>query len=315
MSSPPVITVSLNPAIDRIVEVPRFAVGEHQRGRLIARTPAGKSVNVSRALAILGVPGIAAGFIGRQELALFRDSLRADGVGSEFIPVDGITRENITIVDPAARVATHIRDAGFRVGAGDIDRLGRLLTRLCAKDRIVVFSGSTPEGLDARRFEDLLRVCMSAGARVAVDTSGPPLRAAARLPLWLIKPNVAELAELTGVAIASEPELLAAARAVARTVATVLVSRGEEGAVCLTGGEAVRGHVRVAPEQVRNTVGCGDCLLAGYIAGRLGSGSVHDAMRHAVAVAAAKVVSIEPGRFDPQRVSGYRRDARVETLA
>lgn len=312
--TPLVITVSLNPAIDRIVAVPRFAVGEHQRGRLLSRTPAGKAVNVSRGLAALGVRNIATGFIGEQEIELFARSLDPERVEAQFLSVAGTTRENITIMDPIAHVETHIRDAGFIVGEADRTRLSEQLASLCRRDSIVVFSGSVPEGISPAQFVELLEVCRSVGARVAVDTSGPPLRAAAELPLWFIKPNVLELGEIVGRPLRTEAELLAAGRTLAGHIANIVISRGEAGGLCLAAGSVRKGRVPLAPERVRNTVGCGDSLVAGYIAGRIKYEDIDEAYRYALAVATASAVGVEPCRFDMKDVEEFVAMAAVESV-
>ncbi len=310
--TPLVVTVSLNPAIDRIIEVPGFAVGAHQHGRLLSRTAAGKAVNVSRALALLGVRNLAAGFVGAGETAFFEGSLAGTGVETRFLAVPAATRENITLVDPVARVETHIRDTGFGVGADDGVRLEEQLRRTCRAGAVVVFSGSMPKGITAEAFGRLLRTCIDAKARVVVDTSGEALRTAVDLPLWLIKPNVEELGEIAGRPIASEAEIVAAGQRLAERIGMVIVSRGKAGAFCFASGSVLKGCIAVDPQRVGNTVGCGDCLLAGCIAGRLRSSNGQEAFRYALAVATAKAVSLEPGQFDPADVEVFFREAVVE---
>jgi 1-phosphofructokinase family hexose kinase len=312
--TPLVITVSLNPAIDRIMDVPDFAAGEHQRGRLISRTPAGKAVNVSRALATLGVRSIVTGFIGEQEVELFESSLDSSRVQTQFLPIAAPTRENITIVDPVAHTETHIRDAGFTINETNRLRLGKKLSLMCRADSIVVFSGSVPEGIGPEQFVDLLEICISAGARVVVDTSGEPLRTAASLPLWLMKPNTAELGEITGRPLATEEELLAAGHELSRRVKTVIVSRGEAGGLCFVSGSVLKGHVQLDPARVRNTVGCGDSLLAGFIAGRLLHNDIRESYRYALAVATASAVGLEPCRFAMKDVEEFVPQAVVEPV-
>src|SRR5512135_1158324 len=96
-----IIVVSLNPAVDRVIEVPGFTLGAHQTGREIRRLAAGKGMNVAHVLSRLGVPSVATGFLGEQNRAIFADALKADGVADEFLTLPGRTRENITITDPA----------------------------------------------------------------------------------------------------------------------------------------------------------------------------------------------------------------------
>lgn len=308
------ITVSLNPAIDRILEVPDFAVGAHQRGRLLSRTPAGKGVNVSRALAALGVRSIATGFVGAPDLELFESSLDPVRVQSQFLVVDAATRENITIVDPVGHVETHIRDVGFTIGVADRLRLSKKLSLMCRPEGIVAFSGSVPEGISPAQFAEMIEICLAAGAKVAVDTSGPALQAAARLPLWLIKPNLAELREITGQPLETEADILAAGRELSAHIRTVIVTRGAEPGYCFVSGSALRGRVEVEPERVRNTVGAGDSLVAGFIAAQLRSDDIRESYRQALAVATASAVSLQPGAFAIEDVEDFLFRAIVEPV-
>ncbi|MBN1491902.1 MAG: 1-phosphofructokinase family hexose kinase [Phycisphaerae bacterium] len=309
-----VITVSLNPAIDRILEVPRLRLGAHQRGRLISRTPAGKAVNVSRALAVLGVRNVATGFLGKDEVELFENSLDTARIQPQFLPVDGTTRENVTLIDPVSHMETHIRDIGFAISEKDRIRLGKKLHLMSRPGSVVVFSGSVPDGISPPQFAELLQVCISAGAHVVVDTSGPPLQAAAELPIWLLKPNVGELAEIAGRPLTTDAEVLAAGLEVARRATTVVVSRGEAGGFCFVAGSALKGHVAIRQDRVRNTVGCGDCLLAGFIAARVQGHDIRESYRHALAVATAAAISVEPSHFLRQDVEEFLAVASVDPI-
>lgn len=309
-----VITVSLNPAIDRILEVPRLKLGAHQRGRLIARLPAGKAVNVSRALALLGVANVATGFVGEEDLDRFERSFDETHVRPQFLTLPGATRENVTLIDPVNHVETHIRDIGLAVGDKDKNRLARKLGLLCRAGSVVVFSGSMPEGFVADDFVKLIEICLSAKARVAVDTSGPALRAAAKMPLWLLKPNAAELEEIAERPLPTEADLIAAGRELSAGIETVLVSRGSEGGLCFVDGAVLKGQVDVRPDRIRNTVGCGDCLLAGFIAARLEREDIRESYRYALAAATAAAVSVESSRFLRQDVEEFHEKASVEPV-
>lgn len=309
-----IVTVSLNPAIDRIIEVPGLALGEHKVGRLVTRLPAGKAVNVSRALAILGAPSVATGFVGREELAMFERSLDPAAIRSDFIPVHGSTRENITLVDPLAHRETHVRDVGFEVREADRAILREKLSKLCAPGVMVVFAGSLPQGVTAADFASLVQDCIEAGANVAVDTSGEALLAAARLPLWLIKPNEVELSEVSQASVSTEAQLLDAGRRLAARIRNVVVSRGREGVVCFAGSSVWKGRVDISPDRVRNTVGCGDCLLAGYLAATLQGGDAAEACRCALAAATASAVSVESSRFNMQDVVAFLSQAFVDAV-
>ncbi len=276
-----VVAVSLNPAIDRVVEVPQFRAGAHLRGRRLARYPAGKGVNVARAIVSLGQDCTVTGFVGRGEQAWYGEYLaeHAAAAGSEidcrFVAVEGRTRENISVVDPQAPVAdTHIVEEGFPVAATDLRHLQDHLAELAAAGSLVAFCGSLPQGLSIEAYVDLLKQCLAAGADVAVDASGDALRAAAELPLWLIKPNRQELAELTGRTTQGRDALLAAATPLAATIENLLVSTGGEGAMLVRQDRVLSACLDVAASEIVGTVGCGDVLLGGFLAGWLAAAAV-----------------------------------------
>ncbi len=309
-----IITVCLNPAIDRILEVPDFALGRHQRGRQVSRRPAGKAINVSRALDTMAVASVVTGFVGRNELELFETSIGSDHTQGQLLAVDGATRENVTIVDPAARQETHIRDVGFSVTASDLNRLKRKLHVMCKPTSLVIFSGSMPPGVEPSDLVDLLHVCLRAEAKVAVDSSGPALRAAGELPLWLTKPNVAELAEMVGHPVESDEQILASGRQLSKHIRGVLVSRGEAGGYAFVDGSAMIGQVPVDRSRIVNTVGCGDAMLAGFVAAQRKGKDVRESYRVALAVATAAALTREPGQFELHDFQELVRVAAVEPV-
>lgn len=239
-----IIAVSLNTAVDRILEVPNLAIGGHERGRLVSIQPAGKAVNVARLLGILGVRCILTGFVGEGDRGRFERSFAKSLVRLELFEGSGPTRENITLIDPERGVETHVRDVGFALSAEDVERVSKKLGILATKGSYVLFGGSLPPGLEARAFRSLLAVGCKRGAYVAVDTSGEGLEATrCAADLWLVKPNRQELAELTGREVRSDADVAAAAEALRGRVEQVIVTSGAEGRTCSAGrGRGVRGR-------------------------------------------------------------------------
>ena len=309
------ITVGLNPTIDRILEVPGFAVGQHAKAHLRWRQPSGKAFNVSRALAALGIPNTAAGFVGADALASFEAAARSSGITPSFTPLDGRTRENTTIIDPANHTETHLREEGPRVTPADLDRLFAALRDLLRPDAIVILTGSLPPGAGPEDFGRVLDECASQGARLVVDTSGPALRIAADRTLWLAKPNRQELAELIGREAQGEPELIQQARRLLRNAGAVLLSAGEDGAYLVASAGAWHAHVQLPTDAIRSTVGCGDALLAGFLAAVVQSKRLDEAaVRQAVAVATASAMNELPAAFSPDDVRSLLPGVQVEAL-
>lgn len=293
-----IITVSLNPAVDRVLEVRDFRIGEHQTGLEVRRTPAGKGVNVARVLAKLGMPCVATGFVGRDNRDEFRRVLAQGRTADEFFPLPGRTRENITITDPENSRETHIRDVGLEVDEPNFHRLLTKLGLISREGNFVLFCGSTPPGIDAEKFAELVDTCLETGAHVAVDTSGPPLRAVADRKLWLLKPNAAELSELVGRDLPDRDAQLAAARELAQRIDLVIFTSGAEGAYLLSPDQAVHAHVEIDPQEVHNTVGCGDVLLGAFVAGAYAGKDVREAFGEAIAAATAAACNLVTAEFD-----------------
>ncbi|MCD6416438.1 MAG: hypothetical protein J7M08_07050, partial [Planctomycetes bacterium] len=264
-----ILTVTLNPAIDRTLDAPGFQVGGHVRARLKALLPAGKGNNVARGIARLGGEATACGFIGRGERQMFASSLEADGVQTAFCSVDGVTRTNTTVLDPQRRTTTHLRERGFGVTAADRRALRSTLLGLLAvrSGATVVFAGSLPPGFEPERLAELITSCSEAGAHIVVDSSGAALRAAAETGLVeALKPNLLELGQLLDEDIPAGRAVEAAGRLLEHAKA-ILLTLGAHGAYLVTEQFTIGRRCPLADEELRNNVGCGDAFLAGWLRG------------------------------------------------
>lgn len=308
----PVITVCLNPAVDRILEVRDFRAGEHQSGRSVLCAPAGKGVNIARALASLGVSSIVTGFVGEDRFDEFEQSINETGRSTaQFLRVVGKTRENITIVDPSGERDTHIRLEGLEVTEQQLGRFARKLNLLARKDRVVVFAGSLPANMGTARFRELVEACVVNGARVVVESDAAAMEAVRDLGLWLIKPSVERLGAMVGAPVPGEPEIVRYGLELSETIRTVMVTCGASGAYLFVDGSAMLGQVKIAEERMGSTVGCGDCMLAGFLAARLCGADVRESFRRSLAAAGAAAVSVEPGRMDESAIEEFLSDASV----
>ncbi len=313
--SPPIICVALNPAVDRTLEVPGLELGGHVRGRLVSTQPAGKAVNVARLLGTLGTPCILTGYVGRDERDRFARSLEKLPVRVEVFETRQPTRENITLIDPERSIETHIRDEGFRLTDDELDRLNKKLYILSGKGAYVLFAGSLPPEMGAEAFGKMLRVCRAREGRLAVDSSGPglePVRAGEAL--WLVKPNLTELGELTGRTIADESQVPEAAESLRKHVEVVIVTLGPEGAYAFGPEGAWRVAARYDPRQVVNTVGCGDALLAGFVRAHSRGHDLDDCLRWGVAAGTAASMQVRAGEVDPARVEALYRETEVAAV-
>lgn len=302
MSEHRIVTVTLNPAVDKVLEAPKFAVGAHVRARRLGQYPAGKGINVARVLGMLGMRCIATGFVGRGELGMFEEYLERVGEGRvvmQLLVVRGRTRDNITIMDPVFDTETHIRDAGFEVQPEDVRRIVSKVGMLANERTVMVLGGSMPPGVGLGDLRTMLHRCADQGARAVVDTGEPAVRVLREDPVWMAKLNAEELGAVAQMPTGTEEEVLAAARSVSveggGKVRYVVGTRGADGAVLVGPGVCLVAKVSVHPSRIANTVGCGDSLLAGLLDRWTRCGEWRSALRSGVAVATANAVSRVPG--------------------
>ncbi|HEY2948308.1 MAG TPA: 1-phosphofructokinase family hexose kinase [Micromonosporaceae bacterium] len=259
-----IITATLNPSLDRAMEIDRLARGDVIRATATRFDPGGKGVNVSRALLANGVPTRAVLPCGGPDGAQLVSLLRAEGVDLLEVPIAGRTRSNITLAEPDGTV-TKVNEPGPTLSAGEFEAVTRAVLAAAEHADWVVVSGSLPPGLAVDAFGRLCERLSRAGARLAVDTTGPALRAAAEAGVALVKPNRGELAEVVGAPLRSLGDVIDAAQVVRGWGAgAVLASLGADGAVFVNDGAAHAGECPVAVP--RSSVGAGDALLAGFLA-------------------------------------------------
>ncbi|GAA3741270.1 1-phosphofructokinase [Plantactinospora mayteni] len=259
-----ILTVTLNPSLDRAMEIDLLARGEVIRAASAHLDPGGKGVNVSRALLANGVPSRAVLPVGGEEGAQLVRLLEGEGVELLVVPIAGRTRSNITLAEPDGTV-TKINESGPVLAGSEFAEVTRAVLAAAGSADWVVACGSVPPGLPATAFGDLCARLVDAGVRLAVDTSGPALRAAAEAGVALVKPNREELAEAVGVPLRSLGDVVdAAVQLRSWGAGTVLASLGADGAVLVDAKGVLTGESPVP--QPKSTVGAGDALLAGFLA-------------------------------------------------
>ncbi|GIF67892.1 hypothetical protein Ais01nite_59270 [Asanoa ishikariensis] len=259
-----IVTVTLNPSLDRAIEIDSLARGDVIRARSGRLDPGGKGVNVSRALLANGVASRAVLPCGGDEGAQLVRLLAEEGVDLVAVPIGGHTRSNITLAEPDGTV-TKVNEPGPTLSAVEFDAVTGQALAAAGSAGWVVVCGSLPPGVTPEAFGRLCRRIVAAGVRLAVDTSGPALRSAAEAGAHLVKPNREELSEVVGHPLAGRSDVVEAAdRVRAWGAGAVLASLGAEGAILVTADTVVSG-ASVVPAP-RSTVGAGDALLAGFLA-------------------------------------------------
>lgn len=302
-----IVTVTPNPSLDRTVLVDQLARGAVHRSCRVHLDPGGKGVNVSRAVAAAGGSTVALMPSGGAEGARVVQLLEPESVPVVEVPVHAATRSNVAVVE-ADGTTSKFNDLGPQLTSAEIKSLEARTEELAARAEWVVTGGSLPAGCADDLHARLVRSARRAGARVAVDASGPSLAQACQSGPDLVKPNLAELAEWADRPLGNLGEVHKAALDMrAAGVEAVLVSLGEHGALLVE--EAGTWHATSTAAAVRSTVGAGDAMVAGFL---LAGGSGPTALRAAVGYGTAAVEL--PGSRMPAPSHARTETVRVNEL-
>jgi len=294
-----IATVTLNPAIDQTVRVGGFTTGRVNTVKEDRSHPGGKGVNVASALSDYGFRVVVTGFLGRDNASSFEALFTRKGIDDRFVRIPGRTRVGIKITDPILNETTDINFPGPPLSPGDAEQLAQRIAGIEAE--WFVLAGSLPPGLPVTIYRDLTRSLKARGCKVAVDASGAPLALALDARPDLIKPNVHELEAMVGIRLQDEQEVIEAARGlVARGVGLVVVSMGPDGACYVTLDQSL--VARPYSVKVLSTVGAGDAMVAGTLAGRLHSLCLADTARMGTAFSLEAITRIESGISSPETI-------------
>ena len=290
-----IYTVTLNPSIDYIVSVPDFRLGATNRTSSEIIYPGGKGINVSLVLKNFGIDSIAlgftAGFTGDEIIRLLSEK----GIRTDFIKVEnGASRINVKL---RGTEETEINGAGPGYSDNDITKLYEKLDHLGSEDYLIL-AGSIPPTMPSAIYMDILSKLSGRDIRFVVDATGELLLRVLKYRPFLIKPNRQELEELFDVEIRNNEEVVEYAKRLQDMGAgNVLVSLAGDGAMLLTeGGKIYEG---LPPEgKVVNSVGAGDSMVAGFLAGYLKSGRYEDAFYTGLCAGSASAYSESFATYD-----------------
>lgn len=321
MTTPALITVTLNPAIDQTVHLTELIPGTVHRARHAEQHAGGKGVNVAGCLSdwrrAEEPPIIATGMLGRINAPTFQSFFDAKGIIDRFVRLPGQTRRNIKLLDETTGDTTDINLPGLTPQPEHLDELQAVLEAETQPGSTVVLSGSLPPGLPDSTYRDLVAQLNRRGARVLLDSSGLPFREALAAPAgalpWAIKPNQHELEEWAGKPFANLSEMVQVALMLCRRgIGLVIVSRGAEGALFVSERHVLLGHPPLLT--VTSTVGAGDALVAGVVAAVREKADPERLVRLSIAFATAKLAQPGPNLPDHDTVLAQMRKVTVKWL-
>lgn len=313
-----IITVTLNPAVDRIVTLPELRLGDTNRITDGVLDPGGKGINVSRMVHELGSQSIAMGFIAGSLGRFIEESLGKRGIAVDFTHTPGDTRQNLAIIETSLHRHTILSEAGPPTDLKYLQRLRRAMERRLRPNDWVVLAGSVPPGIPHAVYADLTELAHAYRARVCLDADDGLLDLGVKAIPDLVKPNCQELERLVGRTLPDIAAIIQAANDLhADGIANVVVSLGRKGAIAVSD----QGAWRVSPPAVRaiSAIGSGDSLVAGLVLALSEGDSLATGLRLGTAAGAA--TALRPGtrlgtradveRLEPLVILEPLRAARV----
>lgn len=259
-----IYTVTLNPSIDYTVELDKLTAGSLNRCREEYITFGGKGMNVSAILSELGIPTKALGFCAGSTGRLIAEQLSAAGIESDLVELSsGNSRINVKI---KAQEETEINAKGPEISHEELEQFFEKLSQVTDGDTLVL-AGSIPESVSDDIYEQILSRLSDKSIRTVVDAQGKLLANVLRFEPFLIKPNIFELETLFGESISSDEQVTELARSLRSAGArNVLVSMGQNGSLLVDSNYVVH-RLGVCSGNVVSSVGAGDSMVAGFLAG------------------------------------------------
>ncbi|XEC95664.1 1-phosphofructokinase [Paenibacillus tarimensis] len=288
----PVITVTLNPALDKTVTIEQFEYGGLNRIKEMRTDAGGKGINVAKVLRNFGSEVTALGLSGGYQGQVIRDRLDKLGIRSVLTEASGETRINLKVVDEATKQTTELNEPGFTV---DPQLLAQFIDTFAAEASsasLIVLGGSLPPGAPRDYYRSLIVRARELGIRTVLDADGDALALGIEAVPYAIKPNIHELESLLGDTFDSDEHIVRAARSlIRRGIEYVLVSMGGEGSMLVSEREAIR--ARPFPITPVSTVGAGDSMVAAMVYSFLEGKSFEETTRWTSA--AGTITASKPG--------------------
>lgn len=307
-----ILSICPNPSIDCTIELDSLNVGMLNRIDSKVETYSGKALNVSVGVARLGGKSVASGFMFNNHRPLFEAALKKDGVKFDFVNCDGSARVNYKIIDKKAML-TEINDIGENVTREKQQQLLSKVQKLSENAETVVLSGSLPKGV-SEDFYGELASAINKDARLIIDAERKnALSAIYSRKVFMVKPNLSELENFSGMKIHTKREMVEAAYGyIEKGVKYVLVSLGADGAVLTDGKDSY--YCKSANVAVNSTVGAGDSMIAAACIGLEKGVCDEELLKMAVAAGTAAVTTSGTNLFYKDKYEEIYKQITVDKI-
>lgn len=308
-----ILTITTNPAIDKVYSVSDYKIGGVFRPDSMTETAGGKGLNVARVASLLGEEVTATGFIGGSTGEFIERGVKEQGILSRFVHINGISRICIAVMDKKNNTSTEILEPGPMVSEDEINRFIEQYKALLDECDIVTASGSLPEGAPVDFYRCLIEEARTKGKKFILDTSGKYFKAGVEGLPFMIKPNVEEMEKVLGrplESIKDKAEALMEFKEMGITLPCMTL--GKDGAIAYLSDGAY--HFTAPELKVVNTVGSGDSFIAGCASGLNRGIGYLESVRLGMACGMANTQFFKTGMISLELVDKYLKVIKVEKL-
>lgn len=307
-----ILTVTLNPSVDRRYTLNKFEKGNIYRTDNYQYTVGGKGLNVTKVIKHLDESVVATGFLGGSIGDYIKMRLIKKGINHEFVSIEEETRSCLAIISDDG-CQTEILESGPSISKIEVENFYKKYDRLLDTVDIVCASGSLPVGMDTDTYKKLINLAKKKGKKFLLDTSGDALRFGIEASPYLIKPNKEELEQLTGTTISNQDKLIGAAKYLLnKHVEVVVISLGGEGALAFHNDIAYK--INIPKVKVESPVGSGDSMIAGFAVGIQRNYDLEDILKLGAACGTANAMESETGKIDIKNVKSLINKIIIEKI-
>lgn len=286
-----ILTVTLNPAVDKTCRIGHFEAGEVNRMRETVSIAGGKGINVAKILRQFHIQVAVMGFVGGNSGTFIEETMERLAADCRFTHIDEETRTSTNILADDG-VVTELLEPGPWVTQEEQIQFLKEFGGCVGDCDMVVFSGSAPRGVPDNIYEQLITICNAMGIKTILDASGELLRRGVQAKPYMMKPNRKELEALVGHPLETEAELVAEAqKLIAQGIQKVVISLGKDGLLYVDGEQVLRAEAKKV--EAVNTVACGDTVVASWCMSELQGDEPEIALQKAVALSAANATTME----------------------
>lgn len=309
-----IVTVTLNPALDKTLILDTFYISEVNRVVSIREDAGGKGINVSNLITSLGGDTIATGVVAGPTGDFIEKQLTQLGTAYDFVHTEGNTRTNTKVVDIQNKTHTDINEPGVPLTNEALEQVEEKIFKHVEEDGIVVFSGSVPKNLGKDIYGKLITKVKQKGIKTILDADGELLQKGMEAGPYLIKPNINELEMLYGKKFSSMEETIRYAKDMLKYgIEIIALSMGADGCAFITKDKTY--FAKAIPVEVKSTVGAGDSMVAALAYAIQQKTPFEEAIKLAVAAATASICNEGTQMGSKEQIEFWRDKVEFEVLA